>query len=258
MRSYRVILHPTDFSDNSRSAFESACSLARDHDATLVLLHVMPPAVGAFLPATTPDPLRPLESQKALPWQYPWPRPDDPPVRVEHRVAEGDAPAEILHLAGALPCDLIVMGTHGRTGLNRLLAGSVAEEVLRKAACPVMVVRTPLAGAPPVAAPAKAGEVVDVRPLGSGLASAQTKALAQSGRLEVIRLVVPAGEEIDEPKVKGETAVQCLEGRVACTALGKTQDLEAGRLLCLPGGEPYTLRGIEGASLLVTTFLPKG
>jgi quercetin dioxygenase-like cupin family protein len=68
---------------------------------------------------------------------------------------------------------------------------------------------------------------------------------------------VPAGKEIPEHKAKGEIVVHCLEGRVAFTAFGKTQNLEAGKLLYLPTGEPYTVKGIENASLLLSILLPK-
>jgi quercetin dioxygenase-like cupin family protein len=104
---------------------------------------------------------------------------------------------------------------------------------------------------------AKPDEVVDVRPLGSALASAQTKTLVRAEQVEVIRLVVPAGKVIEEHKAKGEIVVHCLEGRVAFTAFGKTQNLEAGKLLYLPTGEPHTVKGIEDASLLLTVLLPK-
>jgi len=104
---------------------------------------------------------------------------------------------------------------------------------------------------------AKPGEVVDVRPLGSALAWTPTKALVRAEQVEVIRLVVPAGKEIEEHKAKGELVVQCLEGRVAFTALGKTHNLEAGKLLYLPTGEPHSVKGIENASLLLTILLPK-
>ena len=104
---------------------------------------------------------------------------------------------------------------------------------------------------------AKPGEVVDVRPLGPALASAQTQALVRTDQVEVIRLVVPAGKEIEEHKAKGEITVQCLEGRVAFTAFGKTHNLEAGKLLYLPTGEPHSVKGIENASLLLTILLPK-
>jgi quercetin dioxygenase-like cupin family protein len=104
---------------------------------------------------------------------------------------------------------------------------------------------------------AKPGEVVDVRPLGAALASAQTKTLVRAEQVEVIRLVVPAGKEIQEHQAKGEIVVHCLEGKVAFTAFGKTQNLEAGKFLYLPTGEPHTVKGIESASLLLTVLLPK-
>jgi quercetin dioxygenase-like cupin family protein len=101
-------------------------------------------------------------------------------------------------------------------------------------------------------APAQPGEVVNVRPLGPALASAQTATLFRAGQVEVRRLVVPAGKEIAEHKAKGEIVVHCLEGRVAYTAFGKTHHLEAGKLLYLPTGEPHSVKGIEDASLLLT------
>src|SRR5205807_10579674 len=104
---------------------------------------------------------------------------------------------------------------------------------------------------------AQPGEVVDVRPLGPALASAQTATLLRAERVEVRRLVVPAGKEIAEHKAKGEIVVHCLEGTVAYTAFGKTHNLEAGHLLYLPTGEPHSVKGIENASLLVTVLLPK-
>ncbi len=104
---------------------------------------------------------------------------------------------------------------------------------------------------------AKPGEIVDVRPLGSALASSQTKTVVRAEQVEVIRLVVQAGKEIPEHKAKGEVIVHCLEGKVAFTAFGKTQNLEAGKLLYLPTGEPHTVKGIEDASLLLTVLLPK-
>jgi quercetin dioxygenase-like cupin family protein len=103
---------------------------------------------------------------------------------------------------------------------------------------------------------AKPGEVVDVRPLGSVLGSTPTATLVRAKDVEVIRLVVPAGKEIGEHKAKGELVVHCLEGRVAFTAFGKTQTLEAGKLLYLPAGAPHAVKGIENASLLLTILLP--
>jgi nucleotide-binding universal stress UspA family protein len=68
----------------------------------------------------------------------------DAAVKVEHLLADGHPAKEIVRTANENDCDLVVMGTHGRTGLRRLLTGSVAEEVLRRATCPVRIVKTPL------------------------------------------------------------------------------------------------------------------
>ncbi len=258
MPGIQTILHPTDFSENSRPAFETACALARDYHAALVVLHVMMPSVSPVYQAPVPDPLRPAESQESLA-ELPWPQPSDPQIRVEHRLAEGDPAEEILRLTEALRCDLVVMGTHGTTGLGRFLTGSVAEEVLRKAVCPVLVVRPPLRARPGALTDATAnpGDLIDARPLGTALASAHTRTLVRTPAVEVVRLVVRAGQEIPQHKAKGELIVHCLEGRVAFTALGKTQMLEAGKLVSLPAGEPHFLKGIEDASLLLTIVVAK-
>lgn len=102
---------------------------------------------------------------------------------------------------------------------------------------------------------AKPGEVVDVRPLGSALADTKTKTLFKTKDVEVVRIVMPTGKEISEHEAPGEIIVQCLEGRIAFTAMGKTQELEAGQLLYLAAEEPHSLRCIEDASFLLTILL---
>lgn len=146
MLAIRTILHPTDFSEQSDYAFRLACSLARDYGARLVVLHVaeLPVAGGIdgmliLPPALDLEPLR--EKLRQL-------RPTDPKVRVEHLLVEGATANEILRLGQEMECDLIVLGTHGRTGLGRLLMGSVAERVVRKARCPVLTVKTPSPDSP--------------------------------------------------------------------------------------------------------------
>jgi nucleotide-binding universal stress UspA family protein/quercetin dioxygenase-like cupin family protein len=258
MPGIQTILHPTDFSENSRHAFQTACALARDNHATLVLVHVMMPSVSPLIQESLPDPLRAAESQESMA-ALPWPQASDPQIRVEHRLAEGDPAEEILRLAKALGCDVIVMGTHGRTGLGRFLTGSVAEEVLRNAVCPVLVVKTPLRATPDAEtdAIAKPGERIDVRPLGTSLASAHTRKLIRTAAVEVVRLIIRAGQEIPRHSSKGEILVQCLEGRVRFTALGETHELQAGTLLYLPAGEAHAVQGIEDASLLLTILAPR-
>ena len=144
MLSIETILHPTDFSERSGHALQLACSLARDHGARLIVLHVMP------VPLVQEKRLYREEMASELNWLGA----SDAQVRVEHRLEEGDAATEILRVAQEMGCDLIVLGTHGRTGLGRLLMGSVAEQVLRTATCPVLTVRAPFPPSEAEGAPA--------------------------------------------------------------------------------------------------------
>ena len=138
MLQLHTILHPTDFSDPSRQAFQLAWSLARDHGAKLIVLHVSPPLLiyGEFGAVAQTDiqndQLREELEQVVGP---------DRSVPLEHRLEEGDPASHIVRLAEDTGSDLIVMGTHGRTGLRRWLLGSVAEQVMRRAHCPVLTVK---------------------------------------------------------------------------------------------------------------------
>jgi quercetin dioxygenase-like cupin family protein len=102
---------------------------------------------------------------------------------------------------------------------------------------------------------AKPGQVIDVRPLGPKLADAKTHTLLKTDAVEVLRLVMPAGKEITEHEAPGEIIVQCLEGRIAFTALGKTEELTAGQLLFLTPEEPHAVKCLEDASFLLTILL---
>jgi nucleotide-binding universal stress UspA family protein len=141
MLPIRTVLHPSDFSGASQPAFELACALARDYKAKLVLLHVTPPT-RVYAPDGIATPFPP-EGEYDAQVQLARLRPEDPLVEVDHHVVEGDPADEILKAAATLHADVIVLGTHGNTGLTRLLVGSVAEHVMRKAPCPVLTVRAP-------------------------------------------------------------------------------------------------------------------
>jgi nucleotide-binding universal stress UspA family protein len=140
MTSIRTILHPTDFSDRSAPAFALACSLARDHGARVIILHVIPPpgSHAEVIARQEPNSYRAEASDRLYRVRAP-----DGTVDLDHRLSDGDPGAEILRVAEDEGCDLIVMGTHGRTGLPRLLTGSVAEEVVRRAPCPMLTVKAP-------------------------------------------------------------------------------------------------------------------
>jgi len=143
MMPIHTILHPTDFSDSARYAFSVAAILAREHKARLVVLHVRQ-TLGPMV--SFGDALARLETpgyQEKLWGLLRRFVVADSRVQVDHRMVEGDAVKQILRTAEHTHCDLIVMGTHGRTGLDRLVLGSVADRVLRGARCGVMTVRAP-------------------------------------------------------------------------------------------------------------------
>lgn len=139
MLNIRRILFPTDFSEGAARAFPRAVTLADEHDAELHLLNV----TGSH---GETEPSLPVSRSTLHEWL-------GAPVRthgsdldalsiVQNQV-EGDAPPEeITTYVEAQEIDLVVMGTHGRRGAQRLLLGSVTEEVVRKASCPVLTVRT--------------------------------------------------------------------------------------------------------------------
>jgi nucleotide-binding universal stress UspA family protein len=147
-----TILHPTDFSSHSQHAFRLACSLARDHGATVVALHVLTPPHVAYTEGVILPPPEAYEDR----WREQLDRlqPPDPAVRLERRLVYGYPADTILRLAEGTRCGLIVMGTHGWTGLNRLVMGSVAEQVVRRAPCPVLTVKNPPSSEEPALAAA--------------------------------------------------------------------------------------------------------
>jgi nucleotide-binding universal stress UspA family protein len=139
MSLFRTILHPTDFSEQSEAAYRLACALARHHRCRLLVAHVLeiPAAAylgGGFVPDTSSELREAQEKLRRL-------RLEEEGGAVEQHLLSGEPAAEIVRLAEELKCDLIVMGTHGRTGLRRLVVGSVAEGVLRTAPCPVLVTK---------------------------------------------------------------------------------------------------------------------
>jgi nucleotide-binding universal stress UspA family protein len=108
----------------------------------LVVLHVERPPL-ATLGGTAGVPPLPNEYDRQRLWeQLQRIQPTQAGIAVEHRLEYGDPAAVIVKVAEEIGADLIVMGTHGRTGLRRLLVGSVGEWVVRKAPCPVVTVRT--------------------------------------------------------------------------------------------------------------------
>jgi nucleotide-binding universal stress UspA family protein len=137
------ILVPIDFSDCSKKALQYALPLAREHAAAITLLYVVPPAYGAgeyggidyaqleaSMKASGAKELARLAVNEV-----------GGEITTETQVRVGSPVREIIETARSLPADLIVISTHGRTGLKHVFLGSVAESIVQRAPCPVFVVR---------------------------------------------------------------------------------------------------------------------
>lgn len=141
MMPIRTILLPTDFSAPSEAALELACSLARGYGARLVILHVVTYEMTAGgMMAAPMDPGYYRHALNEVRDRVVGPSPGFP---VETSLREGIPAEEVLRAVDDVGADLIVMGSHGRTGLGRLLMGSVAEAVMRRADCPVLLSKRP-------------------------------------------------------------------------------------------------------------------
>ena len=151
MPLFQTIIHPTDFDEPSKEAFRVARSLAQALSARVVVFHVVPP------PAVVNQDGRVVRDPKIAEPIDLWPeyrrlQADTPKVPVEYVVVVGDKAEakrilqeKIRQLGEGV---LVVMGSHGRTGISRFLWGSKAEEVVRDFVCPVLVVKAPSLAAP--------------------------------------------------------------------------------------------------------------
>lgn len=141
MNAFKRILFPTDFSHCGDAALHLATALARDSGGTVIIAHVEePPTVYGtgemyygMLDPSPEDLQRMLHEVK----------PPDPEVPCEYRLVTGEPAAAIVRLADEEKVDLIVLGTHGRTGLMHMLIGSTAESIVRHAKCPVLSFKQP-------------------------------------------------------------------------------------------------------------------
>jgi nucleotide-binding universal stress UspA family protein len=136
MLPIHTILHPTDFAPHSAHAYRVARALARDYGARLVVVHVVPTPPFTTAREADKDLREANGRQREL-------RTRLRGLSHSYRLRQGRPSTGILEAARGSGCDLIVMGSRGRTGLRRALLGSVAEAVLRRANCPVLIVRRP-------------------------------------------------------------------------------------------------------------------
>ena len=146
MKGVRRILHPTDFSRASGAAFLKAVALAKESRAELLLVHVLLPTTpfigdGYISPKTYEE----LEASARRGAQRELAkvvaRAQKAKARVKAVLLEGVPYDKIARVARSKRADLIVMGTHGRSGLSKFFLGSVAERVIALAPCPVLTVR---------------------------------------------------------------------------------------------------------------------
>jgi nucleotide-binding universal stress UspA family protein len=145
MLEIQRILCPIDFSDYSRHALDHAVAIARRYDSTITVMHVFSAApMAAYAPGspgfesivlTRADRDRLLVEMKRFIETE-----TTQEISIEVTIREGNTATEILSHAVDLKADLLVMGTHGRSGFERLLLGSVTEKIIRKASCPVLIV----------------------------------------------------------------------------------------------------------------------
>lgn len=142
LKGFGDILVPLDFSDPSRRIFQTALQILAD-GGTLTLLHVVEslPAVtegtyGIYAHRKDVEKMMALARERLEDYAR-----EHPGIAIQTRVGEGKPATVILEAVAQLEPDLIVLGTHGRSRLDHLLIGSVAERVLRRAPCPVLCVR---------------------------------------------------------------------------------------------------------------------
>ena len=136
MKTYRVLV-PTDFSSGSDAALGLASTLAKEHaDSQILLVHVIETSVPGYddqLGVLEPETLRTNMQMLASSHRH--------QIPIEAIIAHGHPATRIVEIADQRDVDLIVISTHGRSGLAHLLMGSTAESVLRRASCPVMTIR---------------------------------------------------------------------------------------------------------------------
>ena len=143
----RSILIPTDFSECGNYALSYATSLARTFGASMICVHVIEPIVPTvgYSGMTEPLPIADITEQLEDSAERELPkiaeREECAGIEVEEVLVHGEAASEIVRVAKERNVDLIVISSHGRTGLGRILFGSTAEAVVRHASCPVLVVK---------------------------------------------------------------------------------------------------------------------
>lgn len=143
MMDWKMICCAVDFSEPSRIAMEGAADLARRFQAELTLVHaVVPPAPAASDVLVSSAGLANIAAEEETSALEAWRSEAEQRAGIPVRASllSGDPAASIVRYARDQRCDLVVIGTHGRAGIRRVVLGSVAERVVRHAECPVLVI----------------------------------------------------------------------------------------------------------------------
>ena len=203
MSPFKNILHPTDFSSCAQAAIPIASALARDYGTMLILVHVQAESevvMGEF-GALPPEP---CESDEALKLRMRQLVPPEFPGPAELHVRRGDVANMILALAQEHDAGMIVLGTHGRSGFARLLVGSVAEAVMRRASCPVLAVK-----AAPTPVPQRPAEAAALEP-----------PLRADDLATVATVANPVEAEVIRNALKDNGIHACIEGETQAGVVG--------------------------------------
>lgn len=136
--SLKEILVPVDFTECTEKALSYALPFARQFGATLTLLHVIEPIMTPSSEAVLVDVPSEDDAERELANLR---TRLEAGAKCQTLLRKGNAVKEIIDVANERNCDLIILSTHGRTGLDRLISGSTSEKVVRRAGCPILVVR---------------------------------------------------------------------------------------------------------------------
>ena len=274
MMSFEHILCPVDFSDPSRRALNYAVALSRWYGAPLTILHAH--ATAPVFEFTAPfgslgaPPLmrqdRGIEEPAAELRRFMGPANDASPTEIV--VERGDAASEILRQAIERKADLIVMGTHGRTGLRQVLLGSVTEKIIRNASCPVLVVPPHAADVGSAAAVFK--RIVHATDFSKASSVALTCALALAkeadARLTLLHAIefpqalhdipLPRGSEVDQQHALAEAeylrrlrALVPAQARMYCTVAARVSEGKPARAILRVADEEQAdliVLGVQG------------
>ena len=275
MMSFERILCPVDYSAPSRWALNYASALSRWYGAPLTVLHAHVNApvfefTAPFGPLGAPPLMRQdrgIEEQHAELRRFMGPANDTSPTEIV--VERGDAASEILRQAIERKADLIVMGTHGRTGLRHVLLGSVTEKIIRNASCPVLVV-PPHAADVGSAATAVFKRIVHATDFSKASTAALTCALALAkeadARLTLLHAIefpqalhdipLPRGSEVDQHHALAEAeylrrlrALVPAQARMYCTVAARVSEGKPARAILRVADEEQAdliVLGVQG------------